>query len=87
MSDTEDAPTAEQVRHGCVWAYERIYPGRSGEATGRRFDLFLAEYTRQVREQVAREIEAVSLDGLAMHANTARAVTRYMVDVARGTHS
>lgn len=38
----------------------------------------------QVREQVAQEIEVVSLDGLAMHGNTARAVIRYMARIARG---
>jgi len=37
-----------------------------------------------VREQIARKIEAVSLDGLAMHANTARAVVRHMARVVRG---
>jgi hypothetical protein len=34
-------------------------------------------------QEIEREIEAVSLDGLAMHANTARAVTRYFARIAR----
>ena len=87
VSDDEYTPTTGQLRH--AWCH---FPPPAGEPVARtvsdrraaEFERWLAAHDAEVREEVALKVEAVTLDGLAMHANTARAVVRHMARVVRG---
>lgn len=65
----------------------RLYPlaGDSPDTVIALRDAF-REGVKFASREIASDLEAVSLDGLA-HANTARAVKRYMARIARGESS
>jgi len=87
MSDDEYTPTTDQLRY--AWCY---FVATGGERVARtyssrraaEFARWLAAHDAEVREEVALKVETMSLDVLAMHASTARAVLRRMARAIRG---